>query len=440
MRYLLTWILMAVAASIAIAQSPVVHAHLEPTGGVIVGEPVRLVVQILAPNYFTGSPDFPGFELENTIVVQPQERAENSSVKIHGTTYAGISETYFLYPQQPGDFKIPPVQFTVSYANRPPATTIAHVQMPSLTFHAELPAAAQGMDYFLPTTRLLLHEKWSKPLKNLRVGDTVERTATITAMKMQAMLIPPLPMNAPAGIRIYPEQASIQDQKTSTGEFVYGRRVERAQYFIQKEGDYTLPAIQLKWWNLAAKRMETATLPAVHFTAAPNPDLEAAIPPEKAPILAAPAPTVHWWVRYRRWIRAGSLTGLLVLLSFWICWKFLPTGIRFFRRKYRAWQISETASFHRLLHACRGNDPVSAYRRLLAWLTLAWPEFSVEEFIATENNAAISTEIEHLGAVLFSQHSHINWNGKGLATALKDVRAKKHRRSIKTKQLLPLNP
>jgi hypothetical protein len=66
----------------------------------------------------------------------------------------------------------------------------------SFTFHADVPAAAKNLDYFLPTPSLTIQQKWSTPLKNLRAGDTVERTVTVTATKMQAMLSPPLPIDA----------------------------------------------------------------------------------------------------------------------------------------------------------------------------------------------------------------------------------------------------
>lgn len=108
-----------------------------------------------------------------------------------------------------------------------------------------------------------MQQSWSPPLKNLHAGDSIERRITVTATKMQAMLIPPLPLEAPAGLRIYPEEPVVQDQKTDRGDFVYGRRTESAKYFIQKEGDYTLPAIQLKWWNLSTNRLVTTVLPEI---------------------------------------------------------------------------------------------------------------------------------------------------------------------------------
>lgn len=149
--------------------------------------------------------------------------------------YAGITETYVIYPQQAGDFHVPREQLTVPYALAPPKSTIAHVPLPALTFHADVPVAARALDYFLPTTALTMQQKWSSPMKNLRVGDSIERTVTVTATKMQAMLIPPLPLDAPSGIRVYPEEPVVHDQKTDRGDFVYGRRTQTAKYVIQKE-------------------------------------------------------------------------------------------------------------------------------------------------------------------------------------------------------------
>jgi hypothetical protein len=91
--------MVALSSFIAAAQTPVVRARLDPANGILVGQPVRLVISVFVPNYFTGSPDFPDFELENAIVVLPQDRPQNSSEQIGGVTYAGITETYTIYPQ-----------------------------------------------------------------------------------------------------------------------------------------------------------------------------------------------------------------------------------------------------------------------------------------------------------------------------------------------------
>src|SRR6202000_3256382 len=136
------------------------------------------------------------------------------------------TETYTIYTQQPGEFRLPAATVTVKYANAPPDSIAAHVPLPSMSFHADVPAAAQGLDYFLPSTQLTMTQKWSTPLTHVRAGDTLTRTITVTCTRMQAMLIPPLPMSAPDGMRVYPNEANVKDKKSEQGEFLFGRRTQ----------------------------------------------------------------------------------------------------------------------------------------------------------------------------------------------------------------------
>lgn len=432
--------LLILFAPSAVAQEPVVRAKLVPTSGIIVGQPVRLVVEVLVPNYFTGSPEFPEFELENAIVVLPQETPQNSNEQIGGKTYAGITETYTLYPQQPGDFSLPPAQITVPYANDPPKTTVARVLLPQLKFYAEIPVAAEGLSYFLPTTQLTMQQKWSSQLKGLRAGDTITRTVTVTATKMQAMLIPPLPFEAPEGVRVYKEEPSVQDQKTERGEFAQGRRIEFAKYFIQKEGDYSLPAIELKWWNLSTNRLVTATLPAVHFTAVANPNYVAELPPEAEPVPVVQHRHVSLWARYKFWIRVIAPCCITLLFLFWMGWLYLPRTYR----KLRAWreerEHSEPAYFRNLQLECRRNRALQSYEFFLKWIALAYPGLTVHEFLSQSGDAALSSETNTLGAVLFRNNNEDkHWNGKRMADLLVHHRKTQIQYAAK-KQLLRLNP
>lgn len=439
MRRLVPGVLMLFAMS-AVAQEPVVRAKLMPMSGIIVGQPVRLVVEVLVPNYFTGSPEFPEFELENAIVVLPQETPQNSNEQIGGKTYAGITETYTLYAQQPGDFSLPPAQITVPYADDPPKTTVARVLLPQLTFHAAIPAAAQDLSYFLPTTQLTMQQKWSSQLKGLRAGDTITRTITITASKMQAMLIPPLPFEAPDGIRVYQEAPSVQDQKTDRGEFVQGSRMESVKYFIQKEGDYTLSAIELKWWNLSTSRLVTTTLPTVHFTAAANPNYISEIPPEPEPEPVARPKHVNLWARYKFWIRVIAPCCLAFLFLFWMGWCYLP---RIYRR-LRAWreqrEHSEAAYFRNLQSACRRGHAMQAYQCLLNWITIAHPGVTTHEFLRGLSDPCLASETENLGASLFATGNRQEWDSKRMAQLLKRHRHTQIASLAKHREIMKLNP
>ena len=425
MKSLFVSMTLACSAVTAFGQAPVIHARLEPAKGIIVGQPVHLVVEVLVPNFFTGSPDFPIFELENAIVVLPEETPQNLNEQVNGQTYAGIRRTYFLYPQQPGDFRLPPAQLTVPYASAPPKTTEAHLTLPPLTFHADVPAAARGLSYFLPTTRLTLQQKWSSPLNKLRVGDTVERTITVTTIKMQGMLIPPLSLEAPAGIRIYPEEPKVQDQKTDRGEFVFGRRTQSAKYFLQKEGDYTLPAIELKWWNLTTNRMAAATLPTVHFTAAPNPDYVAELPPEPEPVILVRPNPISPWTKYRFWIRIVAPLSIAMLFLVWLSYRYLPPVYRSLKTRREQHRHSEAAYFHNLIRACRHNDAGKAYQRLLRWLGRSGSPRTLDQFLKQTNDESLTQQVNSLSAILFASEPKRTWTGRTMADLLE-----KHRKAL----------
>lgn len=432
--------LLSLLSLVAAPQTPYVRARIEPAQGILVGQPIRLVVSVFVPNYFTGSPDFPEFELDNAIVVLPQDRPLNSNEQSGAITYAGITQTYTLYPQQSGDFHLPPAEVMVSYASAPPTSTVVHLALPALTFHADVPTAARDLDYFLPTTQLTIVQKWSSPLKNLRAGDTVERTITVTAAKMQAMLIPPLPFDAPDGIRIYPEEPAVQDQKTDRGEFVFGRRTETAKYFIQKSGDYTLPVIELKWWNLTTNRLVTATLPPVHFSAAANPNFVAEFPPEPEPVAVAQPTHVSMWTRYKVWIRIVAPCCVAGLILAWLCWLYVS---RIFRR-IQAWKLvrdnSEATYFRKLQQACQRDQPMKAYQSFLKWLHVAFPGDNVDDFLSRSSDSGLSAEAEQLGAALFARGDGKQWDGRKMARLLAEHRKTQSASLARQHKLMKLNP
>ena len=441
MKRFLTAIYCAILTLTARAQAPVVQAHLQPAKDVLVGQPVRLTVTVYVPNYFTGSPDFPEFEMENAIVVLPQDRPENSNTEIGGVRYAGISETYVIYPQQAGDFHLPSAQITVPYAAVPPKTTTAHVPLPVLSFHADVPAAARDLDYFLPTTSLTVKESWSAPLTNLRAGDTVQRTITVTASKMQAMLIPPLPLEAPDGIRIYPNEPVVQDQKTDRGDFIFGRRTQVAKYFFQKPGDYTLPPIELKWWNHSTNHLVTAILPAVKLTAVVNPNYASELPPEPEAAPVAPIHKVSFWKQHRSQILIAAISVIVLLSLLWLGGRYLPSA----SRRVRAWderrRNSEAACFRRLIRACNGNAAAKSYTSLLKWLSMTQPGTTLQEALTNPPNPKLTVEVQQLGATLFAKDSPENaWKGGKLASALIDKRKAFKSPSSIPRHLDDLNP
>jgi hypothetical protein len=433
------WLMFAFCAA-AQSPPPFARAHFEPADHVAVGQPVRLVVEVLVPNYFMGGSSFPEIEIKNAIVVAPQETPQNFSEQVQGNMFAGIRQTYTVYPETAGTFRVLAALVGVTYADAPPHSIRANVGLPPLEFHAAIPSGAAGLSYFLPTTKAVMTQEWKPRPKNARTGETLERTITITTEKLQGMLIPPISFDAPDGVRVYAEQPVVQDEKSDRGEFIGGRRVETAKYLIEKPGNYTLPAVELQWWDLAAGRVRTETLPAMRFTAVADPAYTPELPPTVEPDAVAQKPAAASWRHYWLLLRANWIWFAGGVLLLWLVVRTIPRFVRWIGHERETLRASEGAYFRKLTTQCNRSDAANAYVWLLRWLERSQPGNNLEDSLRETSDPELRNLVDELGAALYSSATSSTWNGAALALALKRHRKVLRARANGAYALPPLNP
>ena len=265
------WILLlftCVATTTRGADSPpqlMIRAHLEPSGPVVAGSQIKLVVDCLTTTWFTEAPDWPLFTVPGAIVSLPDEQAENLHEVINGVDWFGVSRAYRIVPQTGGPFAIPPFAVTVQPGQ---ASGPMKLMTPLLKFAATVPAGAAGMHTFFPAQKLVATQQIEPSPKRVRVGDQVARTITQRAAGTQSMLIPPVNFSDVAGLKRYPKAATTEDIVEDRAGLVAGVRTDTVTYFVDHGGKFTLPAVTIEWWNAVAQKKETIVLPAVTFSAA----------------------------------------------------------------------------------------------------------------------------------------------------------------------------
>jgi len=427
-------------AGILVGQRPVARASIQDRGPFVVGEPVHVSVLVLAPNYFTGAPQFPELNIDNAIVLLPDETPQHSNESIDGETYAGIARTYVVYPQQPGRFQLPAAQITVPYAAKPPQSVQALVSLPRISFEAAIPQAAEGLDYFLPTISLSIHQQFDRPLRDLKVGDSIKRTVTVTASRLKAMFLPPARLEAPGEVSMYVRQPIVTDIKTDRGEFVEGRRVDSAVYLFRKPGSVKLPEISVDWWDIGAHKVRMAALAPIELTVLPAPIAGQDLAPEpEASSLPAPSkgriPPAHF-------APAAEFVGGIMLLTA-ISW----FGMRNWPRLRDRWRhsrelrrLSEPVLFAHLRKACRRGEAQTAYVLFVNWLHRFCPGCTVDEFTARSADAALKNELAHLGQLLYRQGSGSPWSGRLLISRVEIVRRLETKQLRRNIPLPALNP
>lgn len=417
------------AAAAALAQGPgqpFLRVQVQPQRA-IVGQPVKVSVEVCVPNWFLSEPQFPQLEIADAVAVLPDEIPVNSSERVGGQAFSAIKRTYLVYPQKPGTFTLPPAQVLVTYALQGAAPSQpTGLSLPAQSFEAFVPAEAAGLGYFLPTTQFALTQAFDPPLQDLKEGSSFTRTVTATAAQAFAMFIPPARFECPEGLRLYPKDPVVQDETKDRAGFAGGRREDSATYLIEKAGTYTLPEISVSWWDLNAGQLRTAALPAVTFTAAPNPGYRPALAPEAPPTAAPVAVRTSKWALTKRYALPAAILLAVVLALLWLARRYgrrIGSSVASWRKRRAE---AEPAYFSKLRNACRAGDPKAAYAALSLWVERSGaggPDCTIAAFSARCGDSALREQIAGLGSLLYSRDSGAAaWNGRQLCEGLERAR------------------
>ena len=272
-RILSLVVLMICHGVVAAADSVWIEAHFlnterQPVATVTVkpGQRVTLVLDILTDSWFTGAPRIEPLSLPGVVTIRPQSFAQNFTVRRYHKTYAAQRHEFTLFPQRSGQVIVPGLMARVRVAESGgQAGGPRELRSPPLVFQVEsfAPTVPEGIPV---AEELMISETWLPQTSSLRAGDAVERQITIRAQGTLGMLIPPLQWPPVTGVEQQPHRAQTHAD-TDRGAFS-GVRIERRSYLLQRQGEVSLPAIQVQWWNARKQTVEIATLPERTLTVA----------------------------------------------------------------------------------------------------------------------------------------------------------------------------
>jgi hypothetical protein len=289
------------------------------------------------------------------------------------------------------------------------------------------PAAAP----WLPAARLKIEEKWSGDPAEFKVGEPLTRRISITATGLTAEQLPELPAGEADGFKLYPDQPSLDNRKSETG--IAGVREESVAFIPTRPGTFTLPAIEIKWWNTASGKQETARIAERAITVAPSPDAaRAPVPtmPTGQTQTASPDPAVP----------TGDITAgpVWFWLSLALALGWLLTAIAWWRLSRnnrnrgtgtaaapRGREQADAAKLEKLLEqACDRNRPEAARDALLGWARTHWPEHppqSLEAIATRGRHETLAVQLRALNARLYAPASG-EWDGKALWRSFTEFR------------------
>ena len=112
---------------------------------------------------------------------------------------------------------------------------------------------------WLPAKNLHLSESWGS--EGLRVGEPLNRTITIRAEGVSPQQLPDLvSRNEQTNeMKVYPEPVKFKEDQA--GAHAVSERQQAFTLIPQREGEITLPAIKIAWWDTQSRSARIAQLP-----------------------------------------------------------------------------------------------------------------------------------------------------------------------------------
>ncbi len=239
------------------------EARMADAAAVMAGATAILQVDVLTTTWFTQPPQLPALDIPGALVSGPSGQAAIIRATIGGVTYSGLRFSYLVSPMAAGTFNVPAIRISaqVGQASAPLATQTSPIEVRA----AGPPGGVAG--HALAASAVQATQQIRYSADPPAVGDHVSRVITVQAQGAQAMLIPPPALASVPGLKPYPADPELTQLTDGRGGFVGGQRVDRIDYVIERGGAYELPALDIRWWNVATNKEERIALPAQRFEA-----------------------------------------------------------------------------------------------------------------------------------------------------------------------------
>ncbi|MGR8978635.1 MAG: BatD family protein [Gammaproteobacteria bacterium] len=379
-------------------------------------------------------------------VIEKLTNDTNYETQINGVNYAVTERKYAIFPQKSGMLTIDPLVLTAevvinhnrtgfnSFFNSQITKTQRVASKPVTLEVKPIPPSFAGR-HWLSAEQLILKEQWSGDMSQMKVGEPMTRTLTLEAKGTTTGQLPELNQITAGGpVKTYPDQPVLKEQKNPEG--IIALREEKIALIPSSAGTYTLPPIEIPWFNTKTQTLEMARIPETKISAlaAPvNRSAQTYVTKEdqtgknQSLILTQIKETNIWM-----WISLFLAMGWLGTLAFFLTPR--RPAIPAVKPKQDDPLVAESIKV--LKKACNENDAATAKNALIEWGRQKHQVSSLGA-LANRCDARLRDEIVHLNKILYGKETR-QWQGKRLYQAFTENKARGELVSHEDSSLEPL--
>lgn len=364
--------------------------------------------------------------------------------QIGSIKYGVLERRYAIFPQSSGTLEIKSIIFDgVVHEGRRSHFLGRGQQIRHRSKAINLSVAPQDPKFrykvWLPAKQLTLEERWSSAPDQLKVGDSITRTLTVTALGQSSATLPPLELNLPENLKSYPDKADLDESINREG--LLGKRTESIAIIPSHEGEYIVPALELPWWDTVNQKVQIARLPerriSVRGPTANTPinkQTPAAIEAQtQVSVLDAPVITNSALEsEIKKWqIATVTLATLLFLILLFFLVKRWNSH-QVFKRESHSDKLGAqdnlklSQAYAHLLATCKTNNCKELQAALLSWGSCYYekPMHSLGELAVHLNNEGLKKELQELEKQLYGHSSETQstpWQAEHLCALIKQM-------------------
>jgi hypothetical protein len=394
-------------------------------------------------------------KLDNAVVEKLGEDHQYNT-KVKGVSYLVTERKYAIFPQQSGVMTIAPLVLTADVITDDPRSRFnsffsnqdiltKRIFSKKINLNVQATPAGFDGDHWLPAEQLALKETWSNDTLQVKVGEPITRTLTILAKGATSSQLPALSMQqVNPELKIYPDQAVINDQKAGDG--IMAMREQKIAFIPSTAGNFILPAINIPWFNTQTQEMEQAQISAVTLVAIASESANTSVnnmpttpaiqspqqPPEITPTPSSIASSNIWM-----WATLGFGIAWLLTLLFIFWSRFNKPRIKI-KSTMENTPVKLKEIIKELKTACAENNPQAAQQALIKWATVSYNITNLVE-LSSACDADFQAELTKLNHALYAKDK-LAWDGSGLLQAVMAKQTKQSSPKSVDEPLVPLYP
>ncbi|TRX72115.1 BatD family protein [Carboxylicivirga sp. M1479] len=319
---------------------------------VLVEQGLKVTVTVYTSTWFTQPLQIENLQMEGAFV-QSFKQTLSSIRYVNNKKYASLEFYYIVFPYKDGEMEFP----ALNIITETPAEGDYKGQRVTLStkpFKIKVKPIPKNTDtkQWLVAKNASIESRWNNKLDELKVGDVLQRTITTRAQGTLPSFIEEPQLGEVEFGNIYTSAPKYYDERNSKS--VNGRRVDKYSYLLEQKGNFTIPEIELSWYNPYVGKFYKRSVPAVDISILPNPDMANLTSLRDSlnalnPTLSEELSTATSEPNYKKWGLIG-FASLLGLLALYILIKVIVRLVSSIKKRRMAYRHSEAYFFRQLMH------------------------------------------------------------------------------------------